>query len=167
MSNATRMVRLPMNQIGNLSKLYKLHNNLSQELEREPTEMELAECYKELSPEVIGELMALKKPVSVDAPISTEETGALSEIIPDDNVELPDKALMRESERQYIDYILNQLPEREKNILLLAYGINDENKEYTIEELSEHFGLTRERIRQIKGDALVKARTIALQHPEL
>lgn len=160
-SNNNHMIRLPFNQVGDISRLYKCKNILIQQLEREPTEEELAELYNDLSTDKIGNLMSIQAPQSMDAPISFDAEDTLNDVLPDTNCAAPDAHLIEEDTKQEIAEMLATLTPRERGIVEKTYGLDADNygKEYSTEELSQIYGLTKERIRQIRSEALIKLRS--------
>ncbi len=159
-ADQSRVVRLPLNRVGNLTKLSKAYRNLEQELERKPTIEELAEILDITSDEVAYTLQISGRQLSVDAPInnSDEQKSTLIDILQNNEQPLPDKNLMDDSLRNEITRILTTLDEREAEVIRLSFGIGTGQKA-TLEEIGERFNLTRERIRQIKEKALRKLRT--------
>lgn len=157
LAEQSRIVRLPLNRVGALTKIGKAYSTLQQEFEREPSPEELAlELEMEVS-EVSAALMSSGKHLSVDAPISKGEENSLLDFIEDDQLPSPDLALMAESLKAEVSYVLAALPEREAEIIRLYFGV-DVDHAYTLEEIGEKFNLTRERVRQIKEKAIRRLR---------
>ena len=100
---------------------------------------------------------AAKAPLSLDAPIGDDESNSISEVVADPNAALPYDRLVTETDTDLVREVLAKLPERENTILSLRFGLSD-GRERTLEEIGDHFGLTRERIRQIQEQALKKLR---------
>jgi RNA polymerase primary sigma factor len=151
--STSRTIRLPLNQINNVSKILKAIKDFEQKYERTPTTKEL-EALTELSEDKISKLIEYSKyTVSIDTPFSDdEEAGTLVDIIPNHNSTNTDEALIKESNTNQILSILNLLRDREHDILRLYYGINV--RQMNMEEIGELFGVSAERIRQIKKKAL-------------
>jgi RNA polymerase primary sigma factor len=151
--STSRTIRLPLNQINNVSKVLKTIKDFEQKYERTPTTKEL-EALTELSEDKISKLIEYSKyTVSIDTPFSDdEEAGTLVDIIPNHNSTNTDEALIKESNTNQILSILNLLRDREHDILRLYYGINV--RQMNMEEIGELFGVSAERIRQIKKKAL-------------
>jgi RNA polymerase primary sigma factor len=148
----SRIVRLPLNQVGSLSQLYKTSARLEQEYEREPSIEELAEVM-ERTAESIADIMSKSgRHVSLDAPFSSEEENSLLDILPSDG-SASDDVLMKESLSITISDSLMALPERERSILVLFYGIG-QPQSCTLEEIGAKYALTPERVRQLKDKAL-------------
>ncbi len=156
-ANQSRIVRLPLNQVGNANKLKKTYLKLEEEYERKPTVTELAEIMNLPVEEVSFTLQHLNRELSIDAPIDeNEDDGAnLINTIPNKNEETPDKTLINESLQKDVETVLSILSEREKIIICMSLGIG-RNRGSTLGEIGEKFDLTRERIRQIKERAFRK-----------
>ncbi|MDP4174861.1 MAG: RNA polymerase sigma factor RpoD/SigA [Bacteroidota bacterium] len=154
----SRIVRLPLNRVGTLSKIAKAHNSLEQEYERAPNVDELA---KELNIDVNEVLYAMEisgRHISMDAPFSQgEESNNLLDVIPDFQQPEPDSKLMQQSLKEEIESTLATLSEREATVIKHYFGIDTENS-LTLEELGDKLNLTRERVRQIKEKALRRLR---------
>lgn len=151
--STSRTIRLPLNQIGNVSKVFRAIKKFEQENERTPTPKELEEII-DLPEEKISKLMEYGKyTVSLDTPFSDdEEAGTLVDIIPNKSSIDTDDALIKDSFKQQIQLILNKMRDREHDILILYYGIGV--RQMDMVEISRLFGISPERIRQIKKDAL-------------
>ena len=152
-----RIVRLPLNKIGNITKINKTFSQLEQEYEREPSAEEVAELLEISSSEVKETLKIAGKHLSVDAPISDDsDNNTMLDLMAGKEERLnPDKDLMDESLRDEIERSLSTLSHREAEVLRLYFGINCRTS-LTLEEIGEQFELTRERVRQIKEKALRK-----------
>jgi RNA polymerase primary sigma factor len=155
----TRVVRLPINRIGNLTKLNKAYKILEQENEGRPSIEELAKVLNISTDDVSFTLQTSGRHLSLDAPLTSddENKNSLKDVIEDNNQDLPDKELMKESLEKEISNFLSSLKEREAEVIKLSFGIGTYHKA-TLEEIGERFNLTRERIRQIKEIALRKLR---------
>jgi RNA polymerase primary sigma factor len=153
LAEQARIVRLPLNKIGSINKINKTLSNLEQEFEREPTAEEVA-MELDCSPKDVKEsLRNSGRHVSMDAPLSQSEDGNLYDVIDNKDTPNPDQDLIKESLRREIERAISTLTEREANIIRLYFGLNSKNP-YTLEEIGEEFGLTRERVRQIKEKAV-------------
>jgi RNA polymerase primary sigma factor len=154
-----RVVRLPLNRFSLLTKISKASKVLEQEYERKPSTEELAHYLELTMDEVSFTQQTSGRQLSIDAPLtsSNDSNSSLLDVFPDNTNTLPDKELMQESLRSEVEYILAKLTEREAEVIKLSYGIGFE-KSATLEEIGEHFNLTRERIRQIKEKGLSKLR---------
>lgn len=155
----TRIVRLPLNRIGNLTKLNKAYKNLEQEKEELPTLEELANVLDISVEDVSFTLQTSRRHLSLDAPLkeNDENKNNLRDVIGDNSQDSPDEDLMKESLVKEISNILSCLNKREAEVIKLSFGIGSNHKA-TLEEIGEKFNLTRERIRQIKEMALKKLR---------
>ena len=152
----SRIVRLPLNQIGSLIKLNRTFAQLEQQFEREPSVEELAEVMESTAHSIADVMSKSGRHVSVDAPFSSEEDNSLLDVLRSNETETDD-ALMKESLSQAIRYSLKVLSAREREIITLFYGIGHVHP-YSLEEIGVRFSLTRERVRQIKDQALVQLR---------
>ncbi len=158
-ADQSRVVRLPLNRVGNLSKISKAYRNLEQEFERKPTTEELSKFLEMTTEEVAYALQIAGRQISMDAPLKAgdENKNSLIDILPNNDAPSPDKDLLNESLKKEISNALRFLTEREANVIKLSFGIDADNSA-TLEEIGERFNLTRERIRQIKEKALIKLR---------
>ena len=152
-----RIVRLPLNKIGSITKINRTFALLEQIHEREPSVDEVAEMLEITTAEVKDSLSISGRHISVDAPLSSdEESNTMLDVLTEtEGVLNPDKQLMTESLRNEIERSLSTLSYREAEVLRLYFGINCKSP-LTLEEIGEDFELTRERVRQIKEKALRK-----------
>ncbi len=153
----SRIVRLPLNQVGSLTRISKAFSKLEQEFEREPSYEEIA-AITEISIDKISDAMRVSgKHVSMDAPFIQGEENTLLDVI--ENVESPsaDIDLMSESLKKEIERSLSTLTERERDVVTLFFGIGFTHG-LTLEEIGAKFNLTRERVRQIKEKAIRRLR---------
>lgn len=159
-ADQSRVVRLPLNQVGNLTKVGKASRNFENEFERKPSTEELAEILEITSDEVAYILQISSRQVSVDAPLKNgeERSTTLIDILQNETQATPDKELMKDSLTNEIENILSTLDTREAEVLRLTFGIGCNHRE-TLEEIGLKFNLTRERIRQIKEKAIRKLRS--------
>lgn len=157
LAEQSRIVRLPLNRVGALSKIGRAYSNLEQEFEREPSADELADELDMDVKEVTDTLKISSKHVSVDAPFAQGEENSLLDVMKNDEQPSPDNMLLSESLKTEIASALSSLPEREAEVLRLYYGIETEHS-MTLEEIGEKFNLTRERVRQIKEKAIRRLR---------
>ena len=156
LAEQSRMVRLPLNQVSAVSRINKLITKFEQEHERKPSADELSELIDETREKIRDSLRANGRPMSMDAPLGDGDDSTLLEVISDDNMPSTDGRMIDTSLATEIDRMLDTLDEREKTIVEMCFGIN--NREMTLEEISEKFGLSRERVRQIREKALLKLR---------
>ncbi len=154
LAEQSRIVRLPLNQVGSLNRITKELAKFEQEHERRPSMEELAECL-DIPVEKISEVLKVSgRQVSVDAPFVEGEENALIDILPNETTPSTDEGLNQESLSQEVNRALLQLIDREREIVKLFFGIGC--KEMTLEEIGAKFDLTRERVRQIKEKAIRK-----------
>ncbi len=153
----SRIVRLPLNQVGSLNKIGKVFSQLEQEFEREPSQEEIAEWAELPLDKIIDAMRIPGRHVSMDAPFANGEESTLLDVM--ENAESPraDVHLMSESLKKEIERSLGTLPEREREIVKMFFGIGA-NQGATLEEIGEKFDLTRERVRQIKEKAIRRLR---------
>ncbi|MCX6275557.1 MAG: RNA polymerase sigma factor RpoD/SigA [Bacteroidetes bacterium] len=157
LAEQSRIVRLPLNQVGSLNKISKAYSKLEQEFEREPSPEELSKIL-EIPQEKISDTMRVSgKHVSMDAPFVQGEDNSLIDVL--ENMDSPraDSHLMNESLQREIDRSLSTLTEREREVIKLFFGIGM-NHGLTLEEIGAKFDLTRERVRQIKEKAIRRLR---------
>jgi RNA polymerase primary sigma factor len=153
----SRIVRLPLNQVGSVNKINKVLSKFEQENERRPSIEEIAENL-DLPEEKIDEAMSVNsRHVSVDAPFIEGEDNSLLDVLINDDAPMADKSLVMESLKAEVNNALKSLNDRERNVIEAFYGINQ--PELTLEEIGSKYGLTRERVRQIKEKAIRRLRT--------
>jgi RNA polymerase primary sigma factor len=154
-----RTIRVPVHMSDRIRKLYRVARELEQELGRQPSPEEIAEEV-ELEPEKVQWILrASRRPISLERPVGEEEDNELGDFIEDEKVLAPSEAAYQHLLAETMDEVLHTLSPREARILRLRFGIQDGHS-YTLEEVGQKFGLTRERIRQIESEALRK-----LRHP--
>ena len=151
LAEQARIVRLPLNQVGSLNKISKAFSKFEQENERRPSAEELAD---EL--DIADTLKVSGRHISVDAPFVDGEDNSLLDVLVNDDSPMADRSLVNESLSTEIDRALSTLTDREKEILQMFFGIG--TQEMTLEEIGDKFGLTRERVRQIKEKAIRRLR---------
>ena len=152
----SRIVRLPLNQVGSLSKISKAFSRLEQEFEREPSPEEVAETLETTVEKISDTLSNSGRHVSMDAPFVQGEENTLLDVLENDNPNT-DSNLIDESLSEEIKRSLSTLTEREREIIVLFFGLST-NHPLSLEEIGEKFNLTRERVRQIKDKALQRLR---------
>ena len=152
----SRIVRLPLNQVGSVNKITRAYNKFEQEHERRPSVNEIADKVDLPEDKIADAIKVNTHHVSVDAPFADGEDNSLLDILPNDNSPMADKELVKESLREEINRALLSLSERERNIIEAFFGINQH--EMTLEEIGDKYGLTRERVRQIKEKAIRRLR---------
>ena len=153
----SRIVRVPLNQVGSVNKINRVMNKFEQENERRPSVDEIAEKTDIPFEKIEDAISVNNRHVSVDAPFVDGEDNSLLDVMVNDDAPMADRMLVIESLREEINCALTSLNERERNIIEAFFGIN-QTTEMTLEEIGEKFGLTRERVRQIKEKAIRKLR---------
>jgi RNA polymerase primary sigma factor len=158
-ADQSRMVRLPLNRVGALTKISKVASELEQAFERKPTTEEIAKELDMTAEEVAYALQVAGRHISVDAPFaqSDNDKSSLLDVLKNDEQPSPDETLMKQSLKSDIERSLSTLSEREAEVIRLYFGINTEYSA-TLEEIGEMLNLTRERVRQIKEKALHRLR---------
>ncbi|MBO4340663.1 MAG: RNA polymerase sigma factor RpoD/SigA [Bacteroidales bacterium] len=154
LAEQSRIVRLPLNQVGSLNKINKALSKFEQENERQPSNEELSEMIDVPKDKISDTLRVSGRHVSVDAPFVEGEDNSLLDVLPNDDSPSADKGLVNESLNTEIERALSTLTDREREIIKSFFGIGCQ--EMTLEEIGERFGLTRERVRQIKEKAIHK-----------
>ncbi|MGM0612890.1 MAG: sigma-70 family RNA polymerase sigma factor [Bacteroidota bacterium] len=156
LAEQSRIVRLPLNQIGSINKINKAQHRFEQENERAPSNDEIADTV-ELSPDKISEAMKINgKHMSMEAPFSETEDNCLIDVMPNENAPGADNTLLSESLTSEVERALSTLTERERKIIKYFFGIGVQD--LTLEEIGNKMGLTRERVRQIKEKAIRRLR---------
>ena len=152
-----RIVRLPLNQVGSLNRINKMFSKLEQEFERTPSPEEIASSL-DIEEYKVNEAQKISgRHVSVDAPFREGEEGTLLDVLSNGNSPNSDITLMNESLQQEIKRSLSTLTDREKDVIILFFGIGIPHP-LSLEEIGEKFGLTRERVRQIKEKGVRRLR---------
>ncbi|MBP5740601.1 MAG: sigma-70 family RNA polymerase sigma factor, partial [Bacteroidales bacterium] len=152
LAEQSRIVRLPLNQVGSLNKINKALSKFEQENERQPSSEELSEMIDVPKDKISDTLRVSGRHVSVDAPFVEGEDNSLLDVLPNDDSPSADRVLVNESLNTEIERALLTLSSREREIIKSFFGIGCQ--EMTLEEIGERFGLTRERVRQIKEKAI-------------
>jgi RNA polymerase primary sigma factor len=156
LAEQSRIVRLPLNQVGSLNKISKALQKFEQENERKPSAEELAIALDISVEKVRDSLKVSGRHISMDAPFVEGEDNSLLDVMINDDAPLADRALINESLQKEIDRSLSTLTERESEIIKMFFGIG--SQEMTLEEIGDKFQLTRERVRQIKEKAIRRLR---------
>lgn len=158
-ADQARTIRIPVHMVETINKLIRVSRQLLQELGREPMPEEIA-AEMDISVDRVREIMKIaQEPVSLETPIGEEEDSHLGDFIPDDDAPAPAEAASFMLLKEQLQDVLETLTPREKQVLRLRFGLDD-GRSRTLEEVGQHFGVTRERIRQIEAKALRK-----LRHP--
>lgn len=152
LAEQSRIVRLPLNQVGSLNKITKALSKFEQENQRKPSAEELANALDVPVDKVADTLKVSGRHISVDAPFVEGEDNSLLDVLANEDTPSTDAQLNQESLAREVDRVLHQLHDREREIVKMFFGIGCQ--EMTLEEIGERFGLTRERVRQIKEKAI-------------
>ncbi|MYA78739.1 MAG: RNA polymerase sigma factor RpoD/SigA [Gemmatimonadetes bacterium] len=157
LAEQSRIFRLPLNRAEELRRINKVVRGLKQELGREPTTHEIAGKLSLDHRDVVDIMRTFSPHLSLDAPFSPGEEGRLLDVIEDTTIESPDAPVMEKSLKEQVVWALNTLTDREAAVIRSYFGINRE-KPMTLDEIGKQFGLTRERVRQIKERAIRRLR---------
>lgn len=157
LAEQARIVRLPLNKIGSITRINKTFTRLEQEYQREPTADEVA-FLLETSVDIVEDAMKVSfHHISMDAPIRDEDGSNLYDVILNEDSPSPDRGLMKISLSAEIERSLSTLDEREADVIRYFFGLCG-HRQHTLEEIGDEFGLTRERVRQIKEKTIKKMR---------
>ena len=154
LAEQSRIVRLPLNQVGSLNKISKELSKFEQENQRRPSAEELANRLDIPVEKISSTISVSGRSISVDAPFAEGEDNCMLDVLTNDDSPMADSSLNQESLSKEVDRALNQLHDREREILKMCFGIGCQ--EMTLEEIGDKFDLTRERVRQIKEKAIRK-----------
>ena len=157
LAEQSRIVRLPLNQVGSLNKINKAFSKLEQQFEREPSAEELSDLLELPQDKVADTMRVSGRHVSMDAPFVNGEENSLLDVLVNHDSPRADNMLMNESLQREIERSLSTLTERERDVVKLFFGIGI-NHGLTLEEIGAKFDLTRERVRQIKEKAIRRLR---------
>jgi RNA polymerase primary sigma factor len=160
LAEQSRIVRLPLNRVGSLTRITKTFAELEQKFQREPSTEEVAEVIGVTPEEITNDLRNAGRHVSVDAPFSQGEENSLLDVLSDVNASNPESEMMAESLVQEVQRSLSTLTTRESDVISLYFGLN-QKQAMTLEEIGHKFNLTRERVRQIKEKATRRLRHTA------
>lgn len=157
-ADQARTIRIPVHMVETINKLLRTQRRLTQELNREPSNEEIAEAM-EMEVEKVEHIMKIKQDISsLDASVrDDEEDSVLGDFIEDEESESPDESATTQLLKEHVNDILTILSEREQKILKMRFGLED-GRSHTLEEVGKEFNVTRERIRQIEAKALTKLR---------
>ncbi len=173
LAEQSRIVRLPLNRLGSLNKISKTFSELEQKHEREPSPEELAEVLEISISDVMDTMKIGGHHISVDAPFAQGKENSLLDVLENATENTPDHKLLTDSLRKEVERALSTLTQRESDVISLYFGLNGQHS-MTLGEIGENFGLTRERVRQIKEKAIRRLRHTSrskalkpyLGHPE-
>ncbi|HZY80356.1 MAG TPA: RNA polymerase sigma factor RpoD/SigA [Cyclobacteriaceae bacterium] len=155
----TRVVRLPLNRVGDISKIAQTMASLEQDLQRDPTADEIAMVMGTTSDVIRDNLSFGQRCISTDAPVGFDDNATLMDTMSDNLSAPPDASLTQQALKTEIQRALSTLAEREMQVIVLYYGLNNEDS-HTLEEIGVKFSLTRERVRQIKELATRRLRVV-------
>lgn len=162
LAEQSRLIRLPVHLSDSIMRLRRVVHALEQKLERDPTYEEIAQDLGMNLRKVKRLMRASTQPISLEQPVkSNEREGRIVEMLADENLDSPIEIAAQHMLKTELTLVLNDLPERERNILLMRYGLED-GRRRTLEEVGVAFGITRERTRQIEAEALRR-----LRHPSV
>jgi RNA polymerase primary sigma factor len=153
LADKSRTIRVPVHMVETINKLKKVTRQLAQELNRKPTEQELAKSMDVSIVKLHEIIKAAKEPISLETPIGKEEDSRLGDFIEDAETDRPETTVTHELLRQDLARMLNELTPRERDVLRLRFGLDD-GRQRTLEEVGQLFAVTRERVRQIEFKAL-------------
>ena len=159
-ADQSRTIRIPVHMVDSINRVQRTQRQMVQELEREPTIEELAERCDLTVPRVREILRISQDPLSLDSPVGDDEA-MLGDFIEDDNADAPIDVAARHLLGEEVDKALEELGERERQVVQMRFGLNKSGRAHTLEEVGREFGVTRERIRQIEAKTLAK-----LRHPQ-
>ncbi|HET7744103.1 MAG TPA: sigma-70 family RNA polymerase sigma factor [Gaiellaceae bacterium] len=158
-ADKARTIRIPVHMVEKLNKVVHIERQLVQRLGREPDADEVAEEL-DIAPEEVREILRMSQlPVSLEKPIGEEEDSSLGDLVPDEQAESPFDTASLSLRREDVELALSALPERERRVIVLRYGL-DGSQPCTLEEVGRAFGVTRERIRQIENNTLKKLESL-------
>jgi RNA polymerase primary sigma factor len=158
-ADKARTIRIPVHMVEKLNKVVHIERQLVQRLGREPTPEEIG-AELEITVEEVREITRMSQlPVSLDKPIGEDDESELGDFVPDNQAESPFDTATLSLRREDVQRALDSLPERDRLVLELRYGLSGEQP-YTLEEVGQAFGVTRERIRQIENNTLKRLETL-------
>jgi len=159
----SRIIRLPLNKIGIISKINKTYSLLAQEYKREPTPKEVAGKIQISIETVENAIIYSSKPISMDTPVHDDNTDTFYDIFCSNDTKSPDKDLIIKSLKKEIERTLSLLDKRDADVIRYYYGLKDQ-RQHTLEEIGHIMGLTRERVRQIKERTIKKLKNQYSNH---
>ena len=157
LADQARTIRVPVNMVETINKMSKMQRKLTLELGYEPSVSELAEALDMTEDKVMEIMQIAREPASLETPIGEEDDSNLGDFVADNNVVTPEGNVESVMLREHIDALLGDLKERERQVIVLRFGLEDGHPR-TLEEVGKEFNVTRERIRQIEAKALRKLR---------
>lgn len=157
LADQARTIRVPVHMVETINKMSKMQRKLTLELGYEPTVAELSEALDMTEDKVMEIMQIAREPASLETPIGEEDDSNLGDFVADSNVLTPEGNVESVMLREHIDTLLGDLKERERQVIVLRFGLEDGHPR-TLEEVGKEFNVTRERIRQIEAKALRKLR---------
>ena len=155
LADHARTIRVPVHMVETINRMSKMQRKLTLELGAEPTTAQLAEALDMTEDKVLEIMQIAREPASLETPIGEEDDSNLGDFVADNNTVTPEEFVERDMLREHIDILLDDLKDREKQVIILRFGLNDGHPR-TLEEVGKVFDVTRERIRQIEAKALRK-----------
>src|SRR5690606_27443163 len=162
-ADQARTIRIPVHMIVTISKLVRTQRAMQQTLGRDPTNEELAQRLEQPVNKVRKIMRVAQEPISLETPVGEEEESHLGDFIIDRRAASPSEAVINLNLREQTAEVLKSLSPREEKIIKMRFGLQD-GSEHTLEEVGQHFAVTRERIRQIEAKALRKLRHPSRSH---
>lgn len=153
LAEQARLIRLPLNRVGTITKITRVAEKLEAEIERQPKANEISHQLEMTPDEVVNAMQYSRRHSSLDTPFQDGEDNSLMDVLENHHDMTPDEQLMRESMKEDVMGSLRKLADRERAVIEMYYGINRESA-LTLNEIGEEFSLTRERVRQIKAKAI-------------
>ena len=157
LADQARTIRVPVHMVETINRMSKMQRKLTLELGYEPSSAELAEALEMPESKVLEIMQIAREPASLETPIGEEDDSNLGDFVADNNTVTPEANVESVMLREHIDLLLEDLKEREKQVIVLRFGLEDGHPR-TLEEVGKEFNVTRERIRQIEAKALRKLR---------
>ena len=157
-ADQSRTIRIPVHMLESIVRITRTQRTLAIELEREPTSEELAEKV-DMTPEKVREILRIAQdPLSLDSTVGEGDDALLSDFIEDVGAKVPEDEAARQMLNDAVAEVLDQLSDREQQVVRMRFGLDNQGAPLTLEEVGKHFGVTRERIRQIESKTLAKLR---------
>ncbi len=160
-ADKSRTIRLPVHMIETISKIKKVTHDLTNELNRKPTKEEIAERLEISVSKLRAVMKSAQSTISLETPLNKkEESTRIGDFLIDNNLSSPDKKVIEENLFSEIRKILNQLSQKERDVLIMRFGLDDDGNKKTLEEIGQRYNVSRERIRQIENRAISKLKRL-------
>ena len=167
-ADKSRMIRLPVHMIETLSKIKKATLELSTELGRAPSKEEIAYRIGLSVQKLTGLMKASQSTISIETPTNQkDESSIIADFIVDESNATPDSKVANDSLLDDVQKMLNQLSQKEKDVLIMRYGLDDNGRKKTLDEIGNRYGVSRERIRQIENRAIAKLKKLCKNHQKM